>query len=326
MTKLIRWGILATGGIAHRFAADLRLVRDADIVAVGSRSQSTADSFGHTWGVPNRYATYDEVATDPNVDVVYVATTHECHFENILTSLRNGKHVVCEKPLTVNAAQASEVIRVAAEENRFLMEAVWMRFNPAIQQAVNIAASGVIGDVVHVHADNSFRLVDLAHRLYKTETTGGVLLDLGIYPMTFARLFMGMPTAVTGRATFASTGVDDANSYIMEFERGMATLSCGLQADRPIQGLVSGTDGSITVGHPFICPNQIIVRTATTTETIDVPFRGLGYVHEIEAVHECLREGKPECDVMPLSESLRFMQIMDDLRSQWGLTYPCESS
>jgi predicted dehydrogenase len=258
---VIRWGIVATGGIAQRFAHDLALVDDAAMVAVGSRTMESARRFADEWGIDRCYGSYDEVSTDPDVDVVYIATPHHLHFDNIVSALEGGKHVVCEKPLTLNATQARAAAELAQSKNLFLLEAVWMKFNPAIRRLDQWVRDGTLGEIVHVQVDNSFLLpFDPTHRLYDLEQAGGALLDLGIYPLAFATMVLGWPESAEAAATWAPSGVDDTNAYLLRYPNAHATLSCGLRADRPAEAIVSGTLGTARVRHHFICPDRLVLR------------------------------------------------------------------
>jgi predicted dehydrogenase len=322
-----RWGVLATGNIAASMAQALHEVDDADLVAVGSRSQASADAFGDKWHIPRRYASYEALTTDPDVDIIYIATPHNLHFENMRLCLSAGKHALCEKPLTLNARESAECIALAREKGLFLMEAVWMRFFPAMAQVRQWVCDGVIGDVRLVQADFCFNLpFDPAHRLYNPQLGGGALLDLGIYPLSFTTMILGFPQRIHSHAHLSQTGVDELDTLALFYESGaVANLSCSMRFDRPREAFVFGSEGHIQIHETFFRPDRLTLkRNDAEAKTMHLPFRGNGYTHEVEEVHACLRSGRTESEIMPLDESLRLMQLMDGLRAEWGVKYPGE--
>ncbi|MEC9381026.1 MAG: Gfo/Idh/MocA family oxidoreductase, partial [Candidatus Latescibacterota bacterium] len=229
MTDPIRWGILGTGNIAKQFARGLTSVEDARLVAVGSRAPETAAAFGDEFEVPHRHATYEALAADDEVDAIYVSTPHPFHKDNSILCLTSGKAVLCEKPFTVNAAEAAAVIDVARAENRFLMEAMWTRFVPAVVRLRQLLAEGAIGDVRMVQADFGFRAgVNPEGRLFNLDLGGGALLDVGIYSLSFAAMILGAsPDQVVSAANLGSTGVDEQSAFLLRYEGGeLAVLSC----------------------------------------------------------------------------------------------------
>lgn len=326
--ETIKWGILATGGIAQSLARALTDQPDAELVAVGSRSQESADRFGDQWDIPRRHATYEGLANDPQVDVIYIATPHNLHYDNMKLCLNAGKHVLCEKPLTINSAQAEECIALAKEKNLFLMEAVWTRFIPAIQQAQAWINEGRIGDVRLVQADFTYRVpFDLKGRLFNPELAGGALLDMGIYPVTLAHLVLGVPQKVISYAHLAVTGVDDLNSMIFVYDNGAtATLNSSHVLNKPMEAYITGTKGYIKVHDQFFHPQALTIQTDDDPEpiTVEIPYDSNGYIHEVREVHACLRAGKIESEIMPWSNTLEIMKLMDDMRAQWGIIYPQE--
>lgn len=323
----IRWGILATGNIAGSMAQALHHVDGAELVAVGSRSQASADRFGDRWGVPRRYGSYAALADDPDVDVIYIATPHNLHYENMKLCLGAGKHVLCEKPLTLNAVQAAECVALARRQGLFLMEAVWMRFFPAIARVRQWLEEGVIGEVRLVQADFCFHLAfDAGHRLYDPALGGGALLDLGIYPLNFTTQYFGFPQTVQGAAQIGRTGVDELNALTLVYSDGLiAQLASSMVLEKPREALIVGTGGSIKVHDIFFRPDRLTLqRHGHAAETLDVPYAGNGYPHEVEEVHACLRAGRTESPMMPLDDTVRMMRLMDDLRAKWGVVYPDE--
>lgn len=323
-----RWGILATGSIADAMAYALRTVPEAELVAVASRSQATADAFGERWGIPRRYADYAQLAADPQVDVVYIATPHNLHAANMQLCLAAGKHVLCEKPLTLNAAQAAAAAESAQRHGRFLMEAVWMRFLPAVEQVRRWVADGAIGAVRLIQADFCFhRPFDPTHRLYDPALGGGALLDLGIYPLSLATMLLGFPQAVHGQAQIGRTGVDEVNAITLTYADGaLAQLTASMTLDRPREAFVLGSRGAIRLHDPFFRPDRLTLHQyGRAPEEHHIPFHANGYPHEVEEVHACLRAGLTESPRLPLAETVRLLALMDELRAQWGVVYPDEA-
>lgn len=321
----VRWGIMATGKIAHAMVRDAALVDGTEINAVGSRSTGNAQSFAETHDIPNVHASYEGLASDPNIDLIYIATPHNSHFELIKMCLEKGKHVLCEKPLVLNASQARICAQLAREKGLFLMEALWTRFFPAIQRVSQWIQSGRIGQLEHIVADFSFA----AHynpdgRLFNPALAGGALLDLGIYPISLATLFLGSPEKVEGTAIIGTTGVDEEDHIHLEFaDSATAELRCGLRENRPVLATLEGTKGSITIHERFHHPDRISLRSrgaGTITKTF--PVEGAGYHYQIAAVSQSIREGMTEHLAVPLADTLCNLTIMDNLRRQWDLSYP----
>jgi predicted dehydrogenase len=322
-----RWGILATGSIANELAEALKMSDEAEVLAVASRTQASADAFGERWKVPRRYASYAELAQDPDVEIVYIATPHNLHHENMLMSLEAGKHVLCEKPLTLNARQAAECIALAREKSLFLMEAIWMRFFPAIKQVQEWVKAGEIGRVRMVSADFCIDVpYDPKNRLFDPELGGGALLDLGIYPLSFATLLLGFPQKIDGQAVMSPTGVDEVTSFSMQYENNvLAHLSCSSRAYKPAEAFVTGTEGYIKVHEHFLFPDKLTLnKYDQEPREMHLPYRGNGYIYEVEEVHACLKADLTESTVIPLDDSHKQIQLMDTLRQKWGMSYPGE--
>ncbi len=325
--RKFRWGILATGDIAESMAEALNSVEEAEILAVASRSQGSAERFGKRWNIPRCYADYTALAADPDIDIVYIATPHNLHYENMLMCLEAGKHVLCEKPLTLNEKEAVECIRLAREKELFLMEAVWMRFFPAIQRLVEWVQLGKIGQIRLIQADFCFNLpYDPTHRLYAPELGGSALLDLGIYPLSFTTMLLGFPSEVYGQAILGETGVDELNALTLVFGQDqLAQLTSSMRVEKPREAFVVGSEGYIKIHDPFFFPDRLTLSVNDgEPQTIPIPYQGNGYVHEVEEVHTCLRAGKTESEIMPLHETQKLMRLMDDLRARWGVVFPCE--
>ncbi len=327
MVKEIKWGIIGPGWIADKFANGLACVKGTSIKAVGSRSKERAEAFAQKFGVPNAYGSYEEVVNDPEVDIVYIATPHPAHKEGALMSLKAGKAVLCEKPFTVNAPDTEEVIGIAREKKLFLMEAMWTRFLPAIVKTREWIKKGAIGEILMFKGDFGFRRISEPEgRLLNPNLAGGALLDVGIYPVSFASMLFGtQPSEILSMAHIGSTGVDEQFAALFRYSEGrMASITSAVRAELGNGAEIIGTDGIIRIPHCWWADSAVLVVGDKEVETYKSPYMVNGYEYEaIEAV-SCLKEGKLESEVMPLEESLEIMKTLDEMRSQWGLKYPFE--
>lgn len=324
---LYNWGILSTGDIAHSFADDLTRLPNARIVAVGSRTQESADKFGDEFGIPHRHPTYEALVNDPDVDIIYIATPHSFHADNTRLALEAGKHVLCEKPFTLNRAQAEPLFALAREKNLFLMEAMWTRFLPAMRQIQQLVEDGEIGDLRYIRADFGFRgEFDPQSRWFNPELGGGALLDLGIYVITCAAIFWGTtPERIEGQAALAPTGVDELDTISLQYSGGrLAQLNCTLALTTPTEADLFGTEGRIHIHSPFN-KAQVFTLYADGKETKhDHSFDGEGLRFQADHLMKMLDMGRTESDIMTPTDTLNIMGIMDTLRAWWGVQYPQE--
>jgi predicted dehydrogenase len=308
-------------------AQALHDVPQADLVAVASRSQSKADAFGDKWSVPSQYGSYATLVEDGNVDIVYIASPHSEHAKDMHLCLDAGKHVLCEKAFTLNAKQAEACITLARENRLFVMEAMWMRFFPAMAQVRTWLQQGILGDIRLVQTDFCFHLpFDPEHRLYNPDLGGGALLDLGIYPLSLTTMVLGLPDAIHSVAHIGHSGVDELDTITLYYERGAtAVLSCSMRIYKPREAFIVGTEGFIKIHDLFFRPDTLTLALYDQEPLqLDVPFSGNGFPHEVEEVHTCLEAWAIESQVMPLDETLALMKIMDKLRATWGVSYPGE--
>jgi predicted dehydrogenase len=325
----IRWGIAGTGGIATRFAEDLRLLPDAEVVAVGSRSQAAADTFADVFGIPHRHVGYEALAADPEVDAIYVAGPHSAHREAALAAIAGGKAVLVEKAFSVNAAEAREMIDAARAREVFLMEAMWVRWLPHFAHVRNLLTEGKIGQVRQVIADRGETLsTDPLHRLNNPLLAGGALLDLGIYPASFASMAVDgrEPETVQAVARMTETGVDAQTSMIFAYADGVhAAITTALDARGANTAVIIGTEGRIVLREPWarMCPVELILNDGTTHTTL-LPHTGFGLRHQASEVGRCLRAGELESPVITLDETLAIMRTLDRVRERIGLAYPGE--
>lgn len=324
MKRTIRWGILGPGAVSRKFAVGLRSAEGAELVAVGSRSLERAERFASEFDARRAHAGYDALAGDDGIDAVYIGTPHSYHREHAVLCLLHGKHVMCEKPFALNAMEAAEMIRTAREQQHALMEAMWMRFLPAMAKARGLLAEGVIGDIRGVTADFGFRAeFDPAHRLFDRSLGGGALLDIGIYGLSLAHMLLGKPARISGTARMGETGVDEESTVMLAYENsGSAVLTMSIRRDTPCGALILGTDGWLRIPSPWWAASRIVIKREGKEETtLDLPFKANGFTHEAEGFMGSIRAGKLENDVMPLDESLAIMRTMDEIRRQWGIRF-----
>lgn len=323
-TSTWRWGIAGPGGIAERFAADLALVDGAVLAAVGSRSAGRAAEFADRFGAPTSYGSYEALAADPNVDVVYVASPHAFHARHATLFLEAGKHVLCEKPFALDAAQAIEVERVARANDRFVMEAMWSRFLPAYTLLVDVVRSGRIGDPLVVEADFGFRMPVLPeHRLFDLALGGGALLDLGVYPVQLCSLLLGSPDRVAATGTLGSTGVDELMGAVLGHASGaLGVVKSGIRVGLSCRARISGSEGSIELPPAMHCPASVAVTDGRGREVVEAGHPGSGMQFQAVEVQRCLEAGRRQSEVMPMAETIAILSTLDEIRSQIGLRYP----
>ena len=325
-SETIHWGILGPGTIARQFATGLQAVPRAKLLAVGSRTQEKADAFADQFHAPKRHASYEALAADPDVHVIYIATPHPGHKAAALLCIEHGKAVICEKPFTVNANEAEEVIAAARAKGVFVMEAMWSRFFPAMAHVRKLLTDGVIGEIRMLQADFGFRTgVNPESRLFNPALAGGGLLDVGVYPISLASMIFGTPSQVTGLAHLGETGVDEQAAIVLGYPGGaLASITTGIRINTPHEAFILGTDGHIKLHGPWWKPATLTVNSGGKSEDVTLPFESVGMNYEAEEVNRCLRAGKTESETMPLAETLAIMKTLDTLRSQWGLKYPME--
>lgn len=324
----IRWGILGTGRIAASFVADLKQVPDAVVVAVGSRTQVGANAFGTRFRIPRRYGSYQQLCADAEVDVVYVASPNSGHHPHALMALEAGRSVLCEKPFTLDAAQAGELVSAAAQRGLFLMEAMWTRFLPHMQVIGQLLARGDLGEIVTVTADHGqWFAPDPEHRLFAPELGGGALLDLGVYPVSFATWVLGSPAGVVALGERTAAGVDAQTSILLRYRTGAhAVLTTTLRAPGANRAAIVGTDARIEIDPVWYAPAAITLtrRGGRQPERYSVPVDGSGLRFEAIEVGRCLREGLTESPSMTWAQSRAIMATMDEVRRQVGVRFPHE--
>jgi predicted dehydrogenase len=323
-----RWGIIGTGGIAKAFARDLSYFNSHIVQAVGSRSLEKATDFALEFPGCTSYGSYEELVTDPMIDAVYVATPHPQHEANTILALNAGKPVLCEKPFAVNAIQAQAMVAAARENGVALLEAMWTRFLPHIAQMRELLDSGVIGQVINVEADHGQFLLDLEiPRLIEPSLAGGALLDLGIYPVSFAHLVLGKPARITATGVLTKKGVDSQTSAILDYENGaQAVVTTTLITGTPCRATVTGTLGRIEIDRTFYNPAnmRLVMRDGANTEYPNT-YKGHGLREQAAELERMARNGEIESPLLTHQMSIEIMQTLDEIRNQIGLRYPFEN-
>lgn len=322
--KEIRWGILSTGTIARNFAKTVKDMDDVQILAVASRSMESASAFADEWGIERRYASYEAMAADPDIDIVYVATPHSRHYEDMKLLIEHGKHVMCEKSFTTDAAQAEEIFALARRRGVFVMEAFWTKFCPVYREVERVIASGAIGEIRSVTAQYGYTTAREA-RKFEAELAGGTLLDIGVYAIGFACMMMGYAfDEIQSRLIMNSQGTDATDLIMLRKGDAAAQLVTTIGAVMPVNGAVYGTKGHIDVPN-FKNPQSVTVCIdGCEPEVIERAFEVNGYEYEIREAQNCVREGKLTSAVMTPAQSIAVMQIMDTVRAQSGLRFPFE--
>ena len=320
------WGILGPGGIAQAFAKDLTFLEGHTIGAVGSRSLTNAQSFANTFG-GTAYGSYEELVADSHIDAIYVATPHPAHHDNVILALNAGKPVLCEKPFAVNAKQAQAMVDAAAKNKVALMEAMWARFLPHYAKVREIIASGVLGPILSIHADHGQRLADQGiARLVEPQLAGGALLDLGIYPISFAHMILGNPISITSSAVMTDKGVDAQTSMIFNYDNGaQAILTTTMIEQTPCRAVVAGLDGWLEIDRTFYNPAsmRVILNDGTVTEYPSA-YTGHGLREQAEAFKQIVQSGEVESKILTWKDTVDIMKSMDTIRGQIGLKYPFE--
>lgn len=323
----VRWGIIGTGVIAQAFAADFDHAKTGTLRAVASRTKDTADAFAERYNIELSMVDYYSLINSHEVDVIYVAVPHSLHFELTKACILAGKNVLCEKPFTLNETQAQELFDLAKERDVFVMEAMWTRFNPTIEQALEWVEEGEIGLLQSVQA--SFSMIgskDPENRLLNRELGGGALLDVGIYPIFLAQLFLGKPDFIQNQALVGDTDVDVFEQLLLGWETGqLAALESSIISQHPNRAVLSGTDGYIEFGHDwYLTKSLTLVKDGAAEHCVEFDFPGMGYQFEVEEVNRCIYEGLNQSPNHSWQDTLNLLATMDEIRQDIGVSYPGE--
>ena len=323
-----RWGILGAGGIAEQFTRDVLRLEDHRVVAVGSRTQIKADAFADKFAIGHRHDSYQKLVNDPDVDGVYVATHHPMHMRDTLMALNAGKPVLCEKPFAMSYDETKTMIDTARSKNLLLMEAMWARFLPHYAKVREIVDSGVLGPILSIHADHGQRLADQGiARLIEPDLAGGALLDLGIYPVSFAHMILGNPAHITSKAVMTEKGVDAQTSMIFTYDSGaQAVLTTTMIEQTPCRAVVAGLNGWLEIDRTFYNPAamRVVLNDGTVTEYPNT-YTGHGLREQAETFKQLVRSGKLESDILTWADTVDIMKSLDTVRAQIGLKYPFEN-
>ncbi len=322
----VRWGILATGKIAHTFAADLALVPGNVLAAVGSRSAASARTFAEQYSsrtAPVRaHPSYAELVSDPDIDVIYVATPHGRHEVDVMLCFDAGKAVLCEKALTLETSSTELLVAEAQRRGLFFAEAMWMRTNPNIRRVVEMARVGACGTIGQVRAELGFVAPADVERLWDPALGAGALLDIGIYPLTFAHLVLGEPDDVVAAGTLSDRGIDVGGGATLTYPGGaVASLAWTQVAWSDNRAAVSGDGGRLEIPSRFHEATGFTYARGDAVHTYAEPVIGRGYAHEIEEVASCLRAGRTHSDLLPLAGTVEVMRVLDEIRGQLGVRY-----
>ena len=330
MERTVNWGILGCGKIARKFAADLKLVSGARLLAVASRNKNNAENFAKDFEAQNVYDTYQGLVNDANVDVIYIATPHNLHFENTLLCLNHDKAVLCEKPFAMNVNQVNKMIEVAKEKNIFLMEAMWSKFLPHYKKTMSLIQDGKLGEISSVLINFGFKpKPPVAQRIYDPALGGGTIMDIGIYNVFFALSILGKPDEIEASMVPYQSGVDEQCAVLFKYNNGkQAQLFSTFKANLPTDAEICGSEGSLKLTTRFYEPSATIeyyTETIREKETIQVEKQeGFGYRYEAQHVTECIQQGLKESPIMSFQDSVLLMETLDAIRQKAGIHYPAD--
>lgn len=325
MTRTYNWGIIGPGKIAHRFAEAVARVPSSRIHGVASRDKARAKEFAERYKAPVFYDRYEDLANDPSIDILYIATPHSFHHEQTVMCLRNKKPVLCEKPLSITYKSSLAMVEAARSNQTFLMEAMWTRFMPATIKVLELIESGAIGDVKYIRGDfgDSFP-VDLTSRVYDLKLGAGSILDIGIYPLFLVLLILGKPAEIKSFAHLAETGADDLANAMLYYKNGsIANILSSNIIHSPITAEIIGTEGTLALHSPWYNTKSLsLIKAGQPPLLIDVPYDGNGFEFQIQEVTDCLDRGEKESKLMSLDFTLLLSKTMDEICRQCGVIYP----
>ncbi|MFH5882294.1 Gfo/Idh/MocA family protein [Liberiplasma polymorphum] len=322
---MLNFGVIGAGRIARTFCDAVRN-NQGNLYAIASRNIDKAKDYKNTYGFEKAYDSYEALLNDENVECVYIATPHGLHYDHMMLALKHNKPILCEKAFTLNAQQAEEIFALAKEKKLFVMEAMWTRFLPITKTLQTLLSDGIIGDIKILEADFCFKAnVDLNDRLYNPALGAGALLDIGIYPINYANIFLGEPTSFKSTCEYTQTGVDAAEIITYDYPSSIAKLSASLNYDKPRLAKIYGSKGFIHV------PNFWAAETATiytldgdVIKTLNLPHKVNGFEYQIEETIRCIKEGLLESKFMPHATTISILKQMDALRNTWNIQYPQE--
>lgn len=325
MKDKIQWGIIGLGNIAHQFANDLMLVEYAELAAVASRDVEKSEVFAEKYHCKKSYSSYDDIIKDPEIDIIYIATPHCSHAELTIKALQHNKHVLCEKPIALNYADAFQMITASKDNNKFFMEAFWTRFNPSFREAFSKIKKGEIGEVKYINADFAFfadNLDGIGNRKTNMKLGGGSLLDIGVYPLFLCYVVLGIPAEILAKSNFHQTGADLQTSMILQYENAQAILHSSFVSTSGVKAAINGTKGRINFNSLWHEAQSYSLTIDEQEEEFLIPTKGKGFTYEIEECHQCITDNRIESALWSHQNSLDLIKIVDRVRHQIGLEYP----
>ncbi len=325
MKKNYRWGILGAGNIASQFCAALAYTKGSHLFAVASREFSKAKNFAEKNNIQKYYSSYDQLVNDADVDIVYIATPHAFHYQHALLCLKHGKHVLCEKPLTLSYTQSAALVDLAMEKNLFFMEAMWTSCIPSINKILDLIKNDVIGTVQYIQSDFGFQVpFDAESRMYNKSLGGGSLLDIGVYPIFLSTLILGEPVEIQSVSKLAETGVDYFTNIVLKYENGAtAHLLSSFDFQTPVEAMIVGSKATIFIESPWYKATNFTVKfNDSTIEEFSAPHLCNGFEYEIAEVMLCLDNGLLQSVKMPHAQTLAVARVVDQILPQAGIQYP----
>lgn len=317
----IRWGIIGLGNIANQFANDLKLIEDAELIAVASRDIDKATEFAVKHNCNKFYGSYNNLFEDDNVDIVYIATPHDSHAELSILAMKNGKHVLCEKPLSLSYHDAVQMIEASKKYNKFFMEAFWTRFIPSIRELLSKVENGDIGEVKYLKADFAYYNSELGLRLTDKKLGGGALYDIGVYPLFLSYIILGIPEEIIAKSTYYTTGVDLQTTMILQYPAAQAVLHAGLVSASDMKATISGTEGRIDIDSPWFMTQGYSIIENDQEEKFSIPNTGKGFAHEAIECHACIKNNQIESKLWSHQNSLELSSIVEKVKIQIGLKF-----
>jgi predicted dehydrogenase len=321
-TDKIKWGIIGLGNIANQFAADLLLLDDAELIAVASRNKENALEFAEKYNCKKAYDSYDSIFEDDQVDIIYIATPHNSHAELSIKALENGKHVLCEKPMSLSYEDSVRIIEASKKNDKFFMEAFWTRFIPSVQEILQKVNLGIIGDVKSVKADFSFYADEKeGGRLFDKNLGGGALFDIGVYPLFLSYILLGKPKEILSKSIFHKNGIDLQTSMILQYENAQSILQASIVSESDMKATISGAKGHIQLNSPWFIADGYSLFKDEKEEIYSLPNFGKGYTHEAIECHNCIRNNQIESQLWSHQNSLDLSKIVEDIKTQIGLSF-----
>lgn len=327
----MKWGILATGTIANKFASTVAAMpqQEESLAAVGSRNLEKAQQFAQTHHIPRAYGSYQELCADPQVEAVYISTPNNLHYENARLCLESGKHVLCEKPFTITAGEARALYKLAEEKGLFIMEAFWIRFLPVLERMQEIIKAGEIGDVKYIRCDHGFIAKGARKdRKFDSGLGGGALLDIGIYNLGFLHMVTGCPPVhFHSSVSISEYGTDDFSTIALEYPGGItATATTSIGMAMPREAVIFGTRGSVYLPDYQMAQSMTVRPYDKDSYKVEIPFEVNGFEYQIREVSRCVAAHMCTSDRLKAGDTLAVLQLMDDIRASWDMRFDCESS